>query len=209
MVSRNVSLLIFWLLATAICVAYVVLTTGPSPRGFSVSSRQDDLRLRDRPLRSWGPYLRRRIPDGKVPETAIAKAPPPLSEHTTIKSFVEPKQRTLEVKAPPPVSETIKSFAEPKPRTPELPPPVRKVPYSPDNPAAEVGALLGAEDEQLEPPLKRSAARAENSKPTAKLSGRKKKVIAERAPQKSRFARRRGGRGLGLFALSGDFGRPY
>ena len=40
------------------------------------------------------------------------------------------------------------------------------------------------------------------------LSGAKKKVIAVRAPRKSRFARLRGGRGLGLFALSGDFGRP-
>jgi hypothetical protein len=218
MVSRNASLLIFWLMATAICAAYVALTTGPLPRGFSVSSRQDDLqRLRDRPLRSWGPYLPRRVPSGKVPETAIAKAPPPLSEHATIKSFAEPKQRTPDVKAPPPVSEhaTINGFEEPKPRTPAIPRAERKVPYSPDNPAAEVGAqqstesaLLGAEDEQLEPPLKRNAARAGTSKLTPKLSGAKKKVIAEQAPRKSRFARRGGGRALGLFALSGDFGRP-
>ena len=218
MVSRNVSLLILWLLATAICVAYVALTTGPSPRGFSVSSRQDGLQcLPDRPLRSWGPYLPRCIPMGKVLETAIAKAPPPLLEHTTIQSSVEPKRRTLAVQAPLPMAEheTIKDFTETRVRAPGRPPTGRKVPYSPKNPAAEVGtqqstesALLSAEAEQLEPPLKRSATGAGKGKLSAQLSGAKKKVIAERAPRKNRAARRGGGRGLGLFALTGDYGRP-
>ena len=215
MAPRNVLLLfIFWLLAAAFCVTYVAVTTRPVPTGLSVSSRQDDLqRLRDRPLRSWGPYLPRRVPSGKVTETAIAKAPTPPSEPRTITNFEETKQRTLEVKAPPPVSETNKSFAEPKLWTPELPPAERKVPSSPDNPAAEVGgstesAVLGVEAEQLESRLQRNAARTGKAKLTAKLSGAKKKVIAVRAPRKSRFARPRGGRGSGLFALSGDFGRP-
>ena len=215
MAPRNVLLLFFfWLLAAAFCVTYVAVTTGPVPTGLSGSSRQDDLqRLRDRPLRSWGPYLPRRVPSGKVTETAIAKAPTPPLERRTITNFEETKQRTAEVKAPPPVSETNKSFAEPKLRTPELPPAERKVPSSADNPAAEVGgstesALLGVEAEQLESRLKRSTARTGKAKLTPKLSGAKKKVIAVRAPRKSQFARRRGGHGLGLFALSGDFGRP-
>jgi hypothetical protein len=82
----------------------------------------------------------------------VAKAPPPLSEHTTIKSFVEPKRRTLEVKAPPPVSETIKSFAEPKPRTPELPPPVRKVPYSRTTPPLRWGRYSAPRTNSSNPP---------------------------------------------------------
>ena len=215
MAPRNVLLFFFfWLLAAAFCVTYVGVTTGPVPTGLSISSRQDDLqRLRDRSLRSWGPYLPRRVPSGKVPETAIAKAPTPPSERRTITNFEETKQRTLEVKAPPPVSETNKSFAEPNLRTPELPPAERKVPSSPDNPAAEVGgstesAVLGVEAQQLESRLQRNAARTGKAKLTAKLSRAKKKVIAVRAPRKSRFARPRGGRGLGLFALSGDFRRP-
>lgn len=215
MAPKNVLVLFFfWLLAAAFCLTYVAVTTGPVPTGLSVSSGQDDLqRLRDRPLRSWGPYLPRPVPSGKVPETAIAKAPTPPSEHRTITNFKETKQGTLEVKAPPPVSETNKSFAEPKLRTPELPPAEREVLSSPDNPAAEVGvstesALLGVEAEQLESRLKRSAARTGEAKLTPKLSGARKSVIAVRAPRKSRFAPRRGGRGLGLFALSGDFGRP-
>jgi hypothetical protein len=193
MAPSNVLLLFFfWLLAAAFCVTYLAVTTRPVPTGLSVSSRQDDLqRSRDRPLRSWGPYLPRRVPNGKVPETTIAKAPPLGPERPTLKSFEELKQRTLDV-----------AGAE------------RKVPYSSERKrAAQVeestqSALLGAEDARLEPPFKRSAARAGQSKPTVKLSGAKKKVVAEQAPRKSRFARRRGGRGLGLFALAGDFGRP-
>lgn len=184
-------LFFFWLLAAAFCVTYLAVTTGPVPTDLSVSSRQNDLqRLRDRHLRSWGPNLPRRVPNGKVPETTVAKAPPLGPERPAVKSFEEPKQRTLDV-----------TGAE------------RKFPER--NRAAQVGspestesALLGAEDERLEPPFRRSAARAGKSEPTVKLSGTKKKVVAERASQKSRFARRRGGRGLGLFALSGDFGRP-
>jgi hypothetical protein len=195
MAPSNVLLLFFfWLLAAAFCVTYLAVTTRPVPTGLSVSSRQDDLqRSRDRPLRSWGPYLPRRVPNGKVPETTIAKAPPLGPERPTLKSFEELKQRTLDV-----------AGAE------------RKVPYSSErnraargeSPASTESALVGAEDERLEPPFKRSAARAGKSNPTVKLSGTKKKVVAEQAPRKSRFARDRGGRGLGIFALSGDFGRP-
>jgi hypothetical protein len=166
---------------------------GPVPTGLSVS-RQDDLqRLRDRPLSSWGPYLPRRVPTGKVPENTVAKAPPLGPEQPTVKSFGERKQRTLDVAGT-----------------------ERKVPYSSErnraaqveSPEATESALIGAEDERLELPFKRSAAKAGQSKPTVKLSRTKKKVVAEQAPRKNRFARHRGGRGLGLFALSSDFGRP-
>ena len=195
MAPTNVLLLFFfWLLAAAFCVTYLAVTTRPVPTGLSVSSRQDDLqRLRDRPLRSWGPYLPRHVPNGKVPETTVAKAPPLGPEPPTVKSFEETKQRTLDV-----------AGAE------------RKVPYSSErnraaqveSPASTESALLGAQDEEVGSPLKRSAAPAAKSKPTVKLSGTKKKVVAEQAPRKSRFARRRGGRSLGLLALSSDFGRP-
>ena len=191
--TKVLVLFFFCLLAAAFCVTYVAVTTGPVPAGLSVSSRQDDLhRLRDRPLRSWGPYLPR-VPNGKVPETTVAKAPPLGPEPPTVKSFEQPTQRTLGV-----------AGAE------------RKFPYSSErNRAAQVewpesteSAVLGAADERLEPPFKRSAARAGKSKPTVKLSGAKKKVVAEQTSRKSGFARRRGVRGLGLFALSGGFGQP-
>jgi hypothetical protein len=187
MAPRIALLLIFWLLATGLCVAYVAITTGPGPLAFS--SRQDDLqRLRDRPLRSWGPYLPRRVPSGKVPESTVALAPPLLEQPTT-KSIQQPKQRA------------------------HVPRAEGKVPYSPEhNPAAQVEspastepALLGADG--VESPLKRSAAPAAKSKPTAKLSEKRKKM-AERSARKSRISQRKGSRGLGLFALSGDFGRP-
>ena len=191
MAPRNLLLLIFWLLAASLCVTYVAVTTVPVPTGVAVSSQVDLQRLRDRPLRCCDPYLPRLIPRGKVPEIAIAKAPPLGPEQPTSKSFAKPKQRTLEV-----------------PRAEQ------KVSYSLErNPADQVeaqestkSALLGAK--QLKPTLQRSAPRAGKSKPIAKLSGTKKKVIAERAPRNSRFARRQGGRRLGLFALSGDFVRP-
>jgi len=155
-----------------------------------LSARQDDLQpLRDRPC-VLGARISRPVPSTKVPGTAIAEATP-VSEHTTIKSF------------------------EPKPRTPEIPRAELKAPYSPDNSAAQVeaqqstqSALHGSEDELAEPVTAPSVPRAGKSKPTAKLSVTKQKVIAEQVPRKSRFARRRGGRGLGLFALSGEFGRP-
>src|SRR5688572_17027083 len=98
MAPTNVLLLFcFWLLAGAVCITYLAVTTGPVPTGLSVS-RQDDLqRLRDRPLSSWGPYLPRRVPTGKVPENTVAKAPPLGPEQPTVKSFGERKQRTLDV----------------------------------------------------------------------------------------------------------------
>ena len=64
-------------------------------------------------------------------------------------------------------------------------------------------ALFGAENEQLA--LKSIPAKASKPKPTAQLPSARKKVITE--VRKRRFARRGGDRGLGLFALSGDFGR--
>jgi hypothetical protein len=135
--TRNALLLSFWLLATAICSAYVAVTTGPSPR---VLVSDDLQRFRDRPLRSWG--LPRRVPSGRVPETAIAKAPPSSSEQIPIKSFVQPKRRMLEVQASPPLTETIKSFAEPKVRTPDVLLPERKVTHSPAKPATDLGTLV-------------------------------------------------------------------
>ena len=63
---------------------------------------------------------------------------------------------------------------------------------------------FGAESDQLA--LKSIPPKASKAQPTAKLPSERKKVITER--RKSRFARREAGRGLGLFALSGDFGGP-
>jgi hypothetical protein len=188
----HVPLLLFWLLAAASCVTYVAMTTEPEPPSFGLSTQQNDLqRFRDRPLCAWGPYLPRLLPRGELPQTAIAKAPPLGSESPTSTSLQEPKQQIV-----------------------EAPQAKRQVPYPPEgNPAAQVAsstrsALLGAEDEPPKLDLKRNTSTAGKPKPTAKLSSTKKKVIAEWATRKSRFAGRgKGGRGLGLFALSGDFGR--
>ena len=188
MAPRNVLLLTFWLLAAAICVTYVAVRREPVAPGLSISAQHvDGQRLRDRPLGSWGPHLPRPVLSKEMPRTAIAKAPPLGSEQPTIKRFEKPKQRFVEKR-------TVPYFSEPSPvaraasrkRTQE--------------------ALLGAEDEQLAPV--RTTPKAGKPKPTAKLASARKKVIAEGVPRKSGFARRGRGRGLGLFALSGDFGRP-
>ena len=189
MAPRNVLLLTFWLLAAAICVTYMAVGREPVPPGHSISAQHDDLqRLRDRPLGSWGPYLPRPVLSKEMPRTAIAKAPPLGSEQPTIKRLEKPKQRVVEV----PVVE-------------------RMVPYSSEpSPVAQAKsrkrsqkALLGAKNEQLA--LKRTPAKVEKPKPTARLYGARKKVIAEGHRAGLRDV---GKVGLGLFALSGDFGRP-
>ena len=190
--AMPVPLLLFWLLAAVSCVTYVAMTTEPEPPSFGLSTQQNDLqRFRDRPLRAWGPYLPRLLPGGEMPQTAIAKAPPIGSERSA-----------------------TTTFQKPKPRIVEAPQAKRQVPYPPQgNPAAQVAsstrsALLGAEDEPPKRDLNRKASTAGKPQPTPKLSSTRKKVIAEWAPPKSQIARRgKGGRGLGLFALSGDFGR--
>lgn len=187
MAPRNVLLLTFWLLAAAICVTYVAVRQEPVQPGLSISAQHDDLqRLRDRPLGSWGPYLPRPVLSKEMPRTAIAKAPPLGSEQPIIKRLEKPKQRVVEVPKVERYSSEPSPVAQAKSRK------------------RSQKALLGAENEQLV--LKRTPAKVEKPKPTARLYGARKKVIAEGS--KSGFARRGGGRGLGLFALSGDFGRP-
>jgi hypothetical protein len=182
MASQNFLLLTSWLLAAAISVTYVALRSEPVKPGFSISSQQDDA-TRDRPLGSWGTYLPRPILRTDTP-AAVAKAPALGWEQPAIASFQ--KQDVVEV---PKVEPTV-----PHPSQPSA--------------AAEAAqkraqeALLGAENEQLA--LKSIPAKAPKS--TAKLPSARKKVITE--GRKRRFARRGGGLGRGLFALSGDFGRP-
>ena len=189
MAPRNVLLLTFWLLAAAICVTYVAVRQEPVQPGLSISAQHDDLqRLRDRPLGSWGPYLPRPVLSKEMPRTAIAKAPLG-SEQPTIKRLEKPKQRVVEV---PKVERMVPYSSEPSP-----------VAQAKSRKRSQK-ALLGAENEQLV--LERTPAKVEKPKPTARLYGARKKVIAERP--KSGFAGRGGRRGLGLFALSGDFGRP-
>lgn len=190
MAPRNVLLLTFWLLAAAICVTYVAVRQEPVQPGLSISAQHDDLqRLRDRPLGSWGPYLPRPVLSKEMPRTAIAKAPPLGSEQPIIKRLEKPKQRVVEV---PKVERMVPYSSEPSP-----------VAQAKSRKRSQK-ALLGAENEQLV--LKRTPAKVEKPKPTARLYGARKKVIAE--GPKSGFAGRGGPRGLGLFALSGDFGRP-
>ena len=190
MAPRDVLLLTFWLLAAAICVTYVAVSQEPVQPGLSISAQHDDLqRLRDRPLGSWGPYLPRPVLSKEMPRTAIAKAPPLGSEQPIIKRLEKPKQRVVEV---PKAERMVPYFSEPSP-----------VAQAKSRKRYQK-TLLGAENEQLV--LKRTPAKVEKPKPTARLYGARKKVIAE-GPKRG-FARRGGGRGLGLFALSGDFGRP-
>jgi hypothetical protein len=180
-------LLSFWLIATSLCVSYVALTTRPAL--FGLSSENDDLlRFRDRPLRSWGPYLPRRVPSREVRSSTLPLAQP-LAKQAAITKTPQPK---LRVPIPP---------AERKLDSSE-----RNVAAHADTPMPTIpaeAALLGAGEHRLEPALKPSAPKVGKAT-RAKPSGTKKKV-AKRASRKSRgFAR---GRGVGLFALSGDFGR--
>ena len=186
MALRNSLLLIYWLLAVAISVTYVALRQEPVPPGLSVSSQHDDVQgLLDRPLGSWGTYLPRPILSKEAP-TAIAKAPSLGWEQPTITNPQKPKQRIVEL---PKIEPTVPS--EPRPIA------------QPASPKRIQKALFDAETKQLA--LNPPPAKAGKPKPTAKLPSARQKMIAE--GRMSRSARRGGGRGLGLFALSGDFGR--
>jgi hypothetical protein len=187
MAPRNVLLLTFWLLAAAICVTYVAVRHEPGPRGLSISAQHDDLqRLRDRPFGSWGTYLPRPIISKQIP-TAIAKAPSLGGAQSTITNFQKPKRPVVEVAK----LEPAVPSSEPSPLAPA----------ASGKPTQENS--LGIENKQA---VKSFPARAGKLEPTAKLPSARKKLITER--RKSRLARRDAGRGLGLFALSGDFGGP-
>jgi hypothetical protein len=184
MAPQNVLLLTFWLIATAISVTYVTLRPEPVLPGRSVSSQQEDVQgLRDRPLGSWGTYLPRPILSKEAP-TAVAKAPS-LGREPPV-----PFQKVPIVPVPK-VEPTVPHPSEPS-----------AVAEAASQKRAH-DALFGAENEQLA--LKSIPAKASKPKPTAQLPSARKKVITE--VRKRRFARRGGDRGLGLFALSGDFGR--
>jgi len=155
----------------------------------SVASRQDDVQgLLDRPLGSWGTYLPRPIISKQVP-AAIAKAPSLGGEQSTITNFQTPKQPVVNV---PKVAAAVPSSSEPD----------LVAPAASGKPTQENS--LGVENKQLA--VKSFPAIAGKLEPTAKLPSARKKLITER--RKSRLARRELGRGLGLFALSGDFGGP-
>jgi hypothetical protein len=189
MAPRNVLLLTFWLLAAAICVTYVAVRQEPGPPGLSISAQHDDLqRLRDRPFGSWGTYLPRPIISKQVP-TAIAKAPSLGGEQSTITNFQKPKRPFVEVAN---LEPAVPSSSEPSPLAPA----------ASGKPTQENS--LGVDNKQLA--AKSFPARAGKLESTARLPSERKKLITER--RKSRIARREAGRGLGLFALSGDFGRP-
>ena len=187
MAPRNVLLLTFWLLAAAICVTYVAVRQESGPRGLSISAQHDDLqRLRDRPFGSWGTYLPRPIISRQVP-AAIAKAPSLGGEQSTITNFQ--KRLVVEVAK---LEPAVPSSSEPSPLSPA----------ASGKPTQENS--LGVENKQLA--VKSIPAKAGKLEPTAKLPSARKKVITER--RKSRLARHEAGRGLGLSALSGDFGGP-
>ena len=188
MAPRNVLLLTFWLLAAAICVTYVAVRQEPGPRGLSIAAQQDDLRrLRDRPFGSWGTYLPRPIISKQVP-TAIAKAPSLGGEQSTLTNFQKPKRPVVEVAN---LEAAVPSSSEPP-----------LAPAASGKPTQENS--LGVENKQLA--VKSFVPRAGKLEPTATLPSARKNLITER--RKSRLARREAGRGLGLFALSGDFGGP-
>jgi hypothetical protein len=187
MAPRNVLLLTFWLLAAAICVTYVAVRQEPGPRGLSIAAQQDDLqRLRDRPFGSWGTYLPRPIVSKQVP-TAIAKAPSLGGEQSTPTNFQKPKRLVVEVAK---LEPAVPSSSEPSP------------PAASGKPTQENSP--GVDNKKLA--VKTFPARAGKLEPTATLPSARKNLITER--RKSRLARREAGRGLGLFALSGDFGGP-
>jgi hypothetical protein len=150
----------------------------------ALSSQEDNLqRSRDRPLRSWGPYLPRHIPSWKVPDSTAALA-----------RLEEPAQQAKPSRA-----------AESQPQLAKQPaPPLETQPES-----SEIidPALVITKDDQFEPALQRIAPRAHKPKLASKHLRSKKKVTAERASRKGRWsARRAKRRGVGLFALSRDFG---
>jgi hypothetical protein len=182
MAPVSVSLLSLWILAAAISVTYLALRSETIPPGVRVSSQHNVQGLLDRPAGSWGTYLPRPI-ISKVPN-AIAQAPSLGGEQSTTTSFQKPKRPVVEVPAVPSSLE----------RDPVAPAASRKRTQEDS---------LGVETKQLA--VKSIPAKAGKFEPTAKLPSARSKVITER--QKSRFARRGAGRGLGLFALSGDFGR--
>jgi hypothetical protein len=187
MTPRNVSLLTLGLLAAALCVTYVTVRPEPSPQGLRTPSPQGDIQiLRDRPVGSWGHYLPRPILSKQSP-TAIAETPLG-SEQSTIEQFEKPKQV---VEAP--KEQRAAPYSSEPSRVARAPTPKRS------------GQALFAEDtEQLVP--KRTPAKVGKPTPTTKLDGAPKKKLAG-APE-SRLARSATNRGLGLFALSADFGRP-
>jgi hypothetical protein len=190
MAPRNVLLLTFWLLAAAICVTYVAVgQEEPVPTSLSISAQHDDLqRLRDRPSGSWGTYLPRPIISKQIP-TTIAKAPSLGGEQSTITNFEKSKRPVVEVAK---LEPAVPSSSEPIP----LSPAASRKPTQVDS--------LGVENKQLA--VKSIPTKAGKLEPTAKLPSARKKLITER--RKSRLARREAVGGLGLFALSGDFGRP-
>jgi hypothetical protein len=67
----NIALLLCWLVAAALCVAYVTDTGRRTGLELSALSLQH----RDRPLRSWGPYLPREVTKRTTSPKAIAEAP--------------------------------------------------------------------------------------------------------------------------------------
>jgi hypothetical protein len=187
MAPRNVLLLTFWLLAAAICVTYVAVRQEPGPRGLSIAAQQDDLqRLRDRPFGSWGTYLPRPIISKQVP-TAIAKAPSLGGEQSTLTNFQKPKRPVVEVAN---LEAAVPSSSEP--------------PLAPAASGKRTQENSLGENKQLA--VKSFVPRAGKLEPTATLASARKNMITER--RKSRLARREAGRGLGLFALSDDFGGP-
>jgi len=179
MAPRNVLLLTFWLLAAAICITYVGVRQEPVAPGLLVSSREDVQISRDRPLGSWGSFLPRPVLTNNMPHPT----PPLGSDQPTVK-HVQERQPVVEERTAPYSSESSPvAQAVPPKRTQE--------------------ALLGAENEQLAPA--RTSPKLGKLKPSAKLAN-SPKMSTEGVSRKSRFARRERGRGLGLFALSGDFG---
>jgi hypothetical protein len=134
---------------------------------------------------SWGAYLPPIL--SKQSPSAIAKTPL-ASEQATIERFEKPRQVV------------------------EAPKEQRTAPYSPEpnrvarapTPKRSEKALLAEDTENLV--TKQTPATVGNPRPIAKLDATPKKKLAE-APE-SRLARSATNRGLGLFALSADFGRP-
>jgi hypothetical protein len=180
MAPRNVLLLTFWLLAAAICITYVGVRREPVAPGLLVSSREDVQISGDRPLGSWGSYLPRPVLTNNMPHPT----PPLGSDQPTVEHVQEPKQPVVEERTAPYSSESSPvAQAVPPKRTQE--------------------ALLGAENEQFAPA--RTSPKSGKPKPSGKLA-HSPKISTEGFSWKSRFARRERGRGLGLFALSGDFG---
>jgi hypothetical protein len=183
-----------WTLGAAVYVSYAANSTKPVGPGFKVSAQVDKLqRLRDRPLRSWGPYLPRPLPSGSPSQATIAEAPTLGSQQPRIKIIRETQERIVEA---PQAEPSVSHSPERRPTRPM------------ESADATQSALLGAEDDPPKLAVKQSLPKAEKPKQFAKLTKASKQFVAERQPQPRRRIGLRGGgrRGLGLFALSGDFG---